>query len=218
MHLRTEPYRAQNDRWPATGRHILAQYDADTVVVYQAYAPAIGRFAAEHGWFGGGFGYSRMSWIKPNFLWMMFRSGWGTKPDQEVTLAVHLRRHAFDAILGEAVHSAHVPEVYASEADWQERVARSQVRLQWDPDHHPSGAKLERRAVQLGLRGDALRRYGREWIVRIEDVSGFVEEQRAHVRGGSLERLVTPAEDVYPVANAEVAARLGVAAWPAAAG
>ena len=27
------------------------------------------------------------------------------------------------------------------------------VRLQWDPDHSPSYEKLERRAIQLGLKG-----------------------------------------------------------------
>ena len=214
MPLRTEPYRSQTARWPPTGRHILAQYDATTVVVYQAYAPDIGRFAVEQGWFGGPFSYERMSWIKPNFLWMMYRSGWGTKRDQEVTLAVHLRRDAFDAILGEAVHSAQLPEVYESEAAWKARAACSQVRLQWDPDHGPGGGKLERRAIQLGLRGDFLRRYGREWIVAVDDVSGFVDEQRAHLRAGRLGALVTPAEEVYPVADAAVATRLGVAAWP----
>src|SRR5438270_12363379 len=87
-----EPYRVQTARWPARGRHILAQYDASSVVVYQAYAPEIGCFAAEHGFFGGAFSLSRMSWIKPNFLWMMHRSGWGTKARQEVVLAVWLRR------------------------------------------------------------------------------------------------------------------------------
>jgi hypothetical protein len=214
MPLRTEPYRSQAARWPRAGRHILAQYDAARVVVYQAYAPAIGHFAAEHGWFGGPFSYDRMSWIKPNFLWMMYRSGWGTKKGQEVTLAVHLRRDAFDAILGEAVHSTYVPEVYESEAVWRARVARSQVRLQWDPDHAPGGAPVERRAIQLGLRGELLRRYGREWIVAVEDVSQLVEEQRAHARAGGLGELVTPAEEVYPVADAAVAARLGTGAWP----
>lgn len=214
MPLRTEPYRTQVARWPPAGRHIVAQYDAETVVVYQAYAPAIGRFAAKHGWFGGSFSYERMSWIKPSFLWMMYRSGWGTKPDQEITLAVHLRRDAFDAILGEAVHSAHVPAVYESEAAWKHRVARAEVRLQWDPDHGPNGAKIERRAIQLGLRGAFLRRYGRESIVAIEDVSGFVEEQRAHVRADRLDELVTPAEEIYPVADTAVATRLGVTARP----
>jgi hypothetical protein len=38
------------------------------VVVYQAYRPEIGHFAAQHGYFGGSFSLDRMSWIKPNFL------------------------------------------------------------------------------------------------------------------------------------------------------
>mgnify|MGYP003581423216 CR=1 FL=1 len=40
MPLLTEPYLTQLPPWPPMGRHILAQYDAETVVVYQAYAPA----------------------------------------------------------------------------------------------------------------------------------------------------------------------------------
>lgn len=75
--LPTESYRDQAAIWPKAGRHVLARFDADTVVVYQAYRPAIGRYAVEHGHFGGDFSFSRMSWVKPNFLWMMFRSGWG---------------------------------------------------------------------------------------------------------------------------------------------
>jgi hypothetical protein len=214
VNLITETYIGQAARWPPAGRHILAQYDDESIIIYQAYNASIGHFAASHGYFGGSFSLDRMSWIKPNFLWMMYRSGWGTKPGQEVTLTVHLRREAFDAILGEAVHSAYVPEVYESEAAWKARVAGSEVRLQWDPDHAPGGAPVERRAIQLGLRGELLRRYGREWIVAVEDISHFVGEQRAHAGAGGLDELVTPAEEVYPVADAAVAARLGVGAWP----
>jgi hypothetical protein len=82
MQVLTTPYREQAGRWPRAGRHILAQYDDERVVVYQAYRPAIGRFAVAHGFFGGEFSSSRMSWIKPNFLWMMYRSGWGAKEGQ----------------------------------------------------------------------------------------------------------------------------------------
>ena len=73
MNLRTEPYLVQGARWPTSGRHILAQFDDESVVVYQAYKPAIGQFAAKNGYFGGEWSLSRMSWIKPNFLWMMYR-------------------------------------------------------------------------------------------------------------------------------------------------
>src|SRR4051794_25066955 len=83
--LITEPYLVQNARWPRSGRHIPAQFDAESVVVYQAYNLSIGHFAARHGYFGGDFSTSRMTWIKPNFLWMMYRSGWGTKENREVT-------------------------------------------------------------------------------------------------------------------------------------
>src|ERR687886_1259417 len=106
MTLVTESYAAQVACWPRAGRHILAQFTDDAVVVYQAYRPAIGHFAARHKFFGGTFSLNRMSWIKPNFLWMMYRSGWGTKEGQEVTLAVSLRRAAFDSLLAQAVPSA----------------------------------------------------------------------------------------------------------------
>ncbi len=150
MNLLTEPYTTQDARWPESGRHILAQFDAESIVVYQAYNPSIGRFAARTGYFGGGFSMSRMTWIKPNFLWMMYRSDWGTKPNQEVTLAVRLRRNAFDEILSLAVHSTFVPEVYPTHDSWKQALAGSDVRLQWDPDHDPSGNAIPRRAIQLG--------------------------------------------------------------------
>jgi hypothetical protein len=210
MNLRTQPYLEQLQRWPKTGKHILAQFDADTVVVYQAYRPAIGKFAAQHQRFGGEFSFSRMSWIKPNFLWMMYRSGWGTKEGQEVTLAVRLRRTGFEEILRLAVHSCYLPEVYGSPERWRTRLAESPVRLQWDPDHDPQDGKQERRAIQLGLAGDVLRSYSQDWIVSIEDISGFVAEQRGHAQASGFAKLGTPAEEVYPVNTPEVAARVGI--------
>jgi Domain of unknown function (DUF4291) len=208
--LTLERYRDQQARWPAEGQHILAQYDETSVVVYQAYRSAIGRYAARHRRFGGEFSLNRMSWIKPNFLWMMYRSSWGTKDGQEVTLAVWLRRTAFEEILLQAVPSSFAPDVYASHDDWQAAVARSSVRLQWDPDHDPYGRPLARRAIQLGLRGDALARYAGEWLLRIKDISPLVARQREIVRAGDLDLLLTPRETVYSIADTELARRLGI--------
>ncbi|WP_256359170.1 DUF4291 family protein [Candidatus Marithrix sp. Canyon 246] len=59
--------------------------------------------ALENGYFGGDFKYTRMSWIKTNFLWMMYRSGWGTKPDQEIILAIRLKTTFLDSVLTQAV-------------------------------------------------------------------------------------------------------------------
>jgi Domain of unknown function (DUF4291) len=208
--LVTEPYSDQVQVWPKDGRHILAQYDERTIIVYQAYRPVIGRFAAEHGKFGGEFSYSRMSWVKPNFLWMMYRSGWGMKEGQEVTLALRLRRCFFDSLLAQAVPSSWDQDLFKSEEEWSRAVAQSSVRLQWDPDHHPSGAALDRRAIQLGLRGEVLEAFGRRELLEVIDLSEFVAGQRPHL-SGDFSALVTPRERVYRPTDATVSARLRLA-------
>ncbi len=72
------------------------------------------------------------------------------------------------------------------------------MRSQWNPDHHPNGTKLERRAIQLGLRGNFLTNYARDWILEIEDISKFVSEQRRNVVW-DCENLIVPVEKVYPI-------------------
>jgi hypothetical protein len=62
MTLELSSYAAQQAHWPAAGRHILAQFDHESVVVYQAYPLEIGLYAAKHGRFGPGFSFTRMSW------------------------------------------------------------------------------------------------------------------------------------------------------------
>jgi hypothetical protein len=198
MKLQTELYENQVTRWPADGQHILANYDGDTIVVYQAYRPSIGRFAIENGYLGGPeFSLSRMSWIKPNFLWMMYRSGWGTKEGQEVTLGLRISRKFFDEILGCAVASSFDPESSKSRESWQAEVQTSDVRLQWDPDHSPSGAKLARRAVQLGLRGNILQSFAKAELLEVIDLSEFVVSQRENAVGPNFPDLVTPREGIY---------------------
>src|SRR5262249_30084676 len=121
--IHVQPYVDQLKEWPISGKHILAQYDHTSIIVYQAYRTSIGHFDADCQYFEGEFSLQRMSWIMPNFLWMMYRSGWGTKAGQEVTLAIRLKRAAFDEILKQAVHSSFKPSEYASEKDWKKAVA-----------------------------------------------------------------------------------------------
>ena len=211
MKLNTESYLEQLNRWPRSGRLILAHFDSSSVTVYQAYRPSIGLHAAKHQQFGADFIFTRMSWIKTNFLWMMYRSGWGAKKDQEVTLVVRLKREAFDWILENAVHSTFVSEVNQDSAEWEKAVSTSSVRLQRDPDHDPAGTKLERRAIQLGLRGDTLVKYARDWIVEIEDISDFIRDQREYAKSRELyAKLLIPREDVYPITDSKTKSLLGV--------
>lgn len=164
-------------------------------MVYQAFSPAIGHHAIAHGRFGGpAYRFGRMSWIKPNFLWMMYRSGWGLKTGQEVVLGLRIRRSFFEEILCAAVSSRWERGTFASEEAYRCVATRSEVRLQWDPDHAPNGAPLPRRAIQLGLRGETLRRFATEELVEVIDLSAFVAEQRGKV--GSPELLI-PLETAY---------------------
>jgi Domain of unknown function (DUF4291) len=208
MTIPAELYLEQAPQWPSEGKHILAHYDADTLVVYQAYRPSIGEYAIKNGAFGGDFSYSRMSWIKPNFLWMMFRSGWGTKEGQEIILGLRMRRQFFDGLLARAVTSSWDSSDRTTHDKWKAAVASSDVRLQWDPDHDPHGKPLSRRAIQLGLRGAALDAFGRHELLEVVDMTNFVAEQRSHLRQAELAQLKTPTQRIYLPDDVSIARHL----------
>ena len=210
MKLKIQNYKEQLQEWPQSGHHIMAQYDDEKIIVYQSYRPAIGNFAAQNQFFGGPFSLERMTWIKPNFLWMMYRNGWGTKEGQEVVLAIHLKREAFQTYLENAVHSSFKPELYDTYEAWQQKVKSSNVRLQWDPDHDPYGAKLERRAIQIGIRNQFIRSYAKDDILEIEDISAFVAEQYEFVKAKQLDKLQIPAERPFLPEGEEVQRKLNL--------
>lgn len=197
MKLKTKSYKEQLNEWPQKGHHIMAQYDENKVIVYQSYRPEIGHFAVKHQFFGGAFSLNRMTWIKPNFLWMMYRNGWGTKEGQEVVLAIHLKRKAFERYLDKAVYSSFQANIYNDIEEWRNAVKNSNIRLQWDPDHDPYGAKLERRAIQLGIRNEDIEKFAKDDILEIEDISEFVKEQYKHVLNNQIENLIVPEESSY---------------------
>jgi hypothetical protein len=61
----------------------------------------------------------------------------------------------------------------------------------------------------LMLRCEVIARYAKDWMLEIRDISDFVCEQKANATA-PYDRLVSPREDVYPVADMEVARRLGL--------
>jgi hypothetical protein len=197
MKLKTKLYKEQLKEWPESGRHIMAQYDDKKIIVYQSYRPEIGLFAAENQFFGGVFSLERMTWIKPNFLWMMYRNGWGTKVGQEVVLAVHLKREAFERYLNKAVYSSYQEQIYGDRETWKTAVKKSDIRLQWDPDHNPYGGKLERRAIQIGIRNQEIKRFAKDDILEVEDISRFVKEQHQYVLNRQLDKLLIPEEKPF---------------------
>jgi hypothetical protein len=175
----------------------MACFDETTVVVYQAFRPDIATEAVKLGRFGPGFSLTRMSWIKPGFLWIMHRSGWATKPDQQRVVAVRLRRTDFDRVVDAAVPSSYDETRFTTIHEWRSAVANSSGRVQWDPDHGPHGESLDRRVIQLGLRGQLLRDYAMEMPAEIVDVTDIAHAGRSMVTAGHLDLLETPVERLY---------------------
>ncbi|MEV7996880.1 DUF4291 domain-containing protein [Streptomyces sp. NPDC086077] len=142
-----------------------------------------------------------LTWIKPSFLWMMYRCGWGTKADQETVLAVEITREGFLWALRHACLSHHVPGLHAGKDVWREQLRSAAARVQWDPERDLRLAPLPHRSLQLGLAGEAAERYADEWIVGIEDVTPLAREVHGLVRAGELARAeaLLPREPPYPL-------------------
>ncbi|MEV7561763.1 DUF4291 domain-containing protein [Streptomyces sp. NPDC089795] len=181
-------------------RRIRAAHTDTTITVYQAYSPALGLPAARDGRFPAAWKRERMTWIKPSFLWMMYRCGWGTKVDQETVLAVEITREGFDRALREACLSHYVPGVHADRKAWQESLRSAPARVQWDPERDLRLNPLPYRSLQLGLSGPASRAYADEWTVGIRDVTGTAREIRRLLGAGDEAgaRALLPTETPYP--------------------
>ncbi|MEV0223621.1 DUF4291 domain-containing protein [Streptomyces sp. NPDC050704] len=190
-------------------RGIRAVYAESTITVYQAYSPEIGLPAVREGRFPAVWKRDRMTWIKPSFLWMMYRCGWGTKPGQETVLAVEITREGFEWALRNACLSSYERGLHPDRSTWQRQLKRAPARIQWDPERDLHLRPLPYRSLQLGLSGEAVRRYADEWTVSINDVTSLAHEIHALVSSGDLASAtqLLPQERQYPAAD-ELAAHL----------
>lgn len=182
---------------------IRAQHTPTTVTVYQAYSPAIGLPAAQQGRFPAVWKRDRMTWIKPSFLWMMYRCGWGTKAGQETVLAIEISREGFDWALRHASLSHYERGVHTDQAAWKSELKQAPARVQWDPERDLQLQPLPHRSLQLGLGGAAATRYADEWTVAITDVTPLARQIHTLVQSGDLaaaERLL-PQERPYPAGD-----------------
>jgi hypothetical protein len=181
-------------------RRIRALYDESTITVYQAYSADIADAALRIGTFAPPFKMDRMTWIKPSFLWMMYRSGWATKPGQERVLAVSITRSGFEWALENSSLSAFDPARHASHEQWRKEFTTSQVRIQWDPDKDLDLHSLPDRAIQIGIGRTVIQRYVNEWIVSIADQTELAQMIKALTSKGqrSQARELLPLEREYP--------------------
>ena len=182
-------------------KEIRAVYTDETIRVYQAYNKTIAEEAVKNGTFGTHFSMSRMTWIKPSFLWMMYRCGWAEKENQEHVLAIDIKRSGFDRAVNSAIISTFSEELGISKEEWQEQVKESDIRVQWDPEKDIYGNNLPYRSLQLGLRGNAVKEYVNDWIVNVTDITDYVHELNTlrNNHENIIERL--PKEEVYKISS-----------------
>jgi len=185
-----------------TRREIRAAYTEKTIRVYQAYSQRIAEAALLSGTFSPPhFKLDRMTWIKPSFLWMMYRSGWATKKGQERILAIDITREGFEWALHNSALSIFNKELYKSHEGWKECLRSIPVRIEWDPGRNIHLEKSNEKAIQIGLSGKAVSLYVEEWITSITDVTSFCHEIRAAIINESADQQSKsiPEEKTYPV-------------------
>jgi hypothetical protein len=193
-------------------RQVRAHFSEQTLRVYQAYSPQIADAALAAQRFRSPFKRERMTWIKPSFTWMMYRCGWGEKPNQERILGIDILRSGFEWALGHASLSHFESATHGNHELWQAQLRSSPVRIQWDPERTLKLEELPWRAIQVGIGGKAVDTYVDQWIVGIEDVTPLAREVKDLVDRGELElaRRRVPAEHAYPLSE-EIARRIGSA-------
>ncbi|KAI4232530.1 MAG: hypothetical protein LQ349_004954 [Xanthoria aureola] len=182
-------------------RQIRAAYDSDTIVVYQAYSSSIAlpAVAAQKLNASPAFKPTRMTWLKPSWAWMMYRSGYSFKdPGQERILAIKMTHANFRQLLLQASVTGHGEPMTAADK------AKPAVRVQWDPERSIRLAVLPYRSIQIGVSGEVGVKWVEEWIDGIEDVTDMarrlkqVLDEEAEVREGELiRRDLMPREKVY---------------------
>lgn len=180
-------------------RQIRAFHTPEFIRVYQAYSDAIADAAlANQTFVSPPFKMERMTWIKPSFLWMMYRAGWGKKDDgQRRILAIDITHDGFAWALAHSI-SSHRPD-QLSLAEWTQLKADKPVRIQWDPERDLHLNPLAHRAIQIGLSKEAVSRYVEEWIIKITDVTERASTILEKVESGQLDEAATllPEETPY---------------------
>jgi hypothetical protein len=180
---------------------IRANYDRESIVVYQAYSPMIALPALKAKKFVPPFSMNRMTWIKPSFLWLMERSNWGQKSNQEHTLAVRITRTGWENALSLGILTAYEAGIYRDFHDWKTQFDKALVHIQWDPDRSIRGSDLQYDAIQVGLSRHIIEKFVDEWIVDIQDYTPLVKKIYNLIRTGHSDKAakLLPQERIYPL-------------------
>ncbi len=192
-------------------QEIRAEYDRDTITVYQAYNKQIALPALQHQRFQAPFSFNRMTWIKPSYLWLMERSNWANKSNQEYILAIKIKRTGWEKALSLAVVTDPDKRIYTNAGEWHALFEKAKVHVQWDPERTLKGAKLREGSIQVGISRYLIEEFNNEWIVEITDMTPLTKKIYALKRAGKFKeaKRLLPKERVYPISD-EIARKIGV--------
>ncbi|WP_298417559.1 DUF4291 domain-containing protein [uncultured Kordia sp.] len=192
-------------------QQIRAHFDGKTITVYQAYNKKIAVPAIKNNRFEAPFSFNRMTWIKPSFLWLMERSNYGTKSNQEYIVGIKLKREAWEHLLTIGVLTHPDLNIYKSASQWQEQFDTAKVHIQWDPERTLKGGKLEIRSIQVGISRFLINDFNEKWIERIDDYTPVVKKINQLRKAGKYKeaKRLLPSEKIYPI-PAEIGQKIGI--------
>lgn len=180
-------------------RQIRGLYDNKTIRVYQAYSDSIANAALTLGTFASPpFKMERMTWIKPSFLWMMYRAGWGFKDaGQSRILAIDISLEGFEWALAHSCPSH--PDDSMNKEEWITLKENTPVRIQWDPERNLYLEPQAHRAIQIGLSKQAVELYVNSWIQNITDITPLAHNIYTLVQNNEIKKAkeLLPNERAY---------------------
>ena len=81
--------------------------------------------------------------------------------------------------------------------EWKKEIKNSLVRCQWDPERDIYGKSIGRRSIQLGIRGEFVKKYVNEWILKITDITDEVKRIKQSIDNGTFKESMLPEERIY---------------------
>jgi hypothetical protein len=183
---------------------IRALYDRDTITVYQAYNQHIAQLEVQQQKFVSPFSFQRMTWIKPSFLWLMERSHWATKSNQNHILAIRIQRDFWEYLLQQSIHTDPTLSAHKNGEHWFESFENAKVHIQWDPERNLKGTKLEQRSIQIGISRFLIQTFNNTAIHSIQDITLLVKKMAQFRRLGQYKHAekLLPKQRIYPLNNA----------------
>jgi hypothetical protein len=90
--------------------------------------------------------------------------------------------------------------IYKTQKNWKEKLNTTSVRIQWGPEKKLKLGNLNYKSIQIGVKGDALKKYIKDWIVQIDNITNLSKEIYNSISNTDIEKAKDklPFKKVYP--------------------